>query len=142
MEKKDFLILAELRKNSRAQYSEVSRKLKIPISTVCELAAKLAKLRTDVAMLNFAAIGYPIRIFIALAARKGKKNDLRSMIEQNKSVNTASSLQGEYDFFIDAIFRDFDAMQQFLELIEKFVKRKAIFYVISIPKLEEMQVDL
>ncbi len=138
MEKNEFAVLAELRRNSREHFSSISRRTGISLSTVCDIASRLTSIRRDVALLKLDKVGFPLRIFLAVSARPGKEEALRSLLESSACINTLSALQGDFDYFIDAFFMSFEPLQRFLDEVSDLAGKKKVYYVLGPEKVEGM----
>lgn len=138
MKNKDYRVLAALRNNSRIHFSRISRSTKIPLSSVCEIYQKLTMIRRNSAMIIYERTGFPIRIFVAVCSKNNQRENLRKFLELNMNVNTASQINGEYDFFIDLVFKNMQSAQNFIEELETFTRKRKLFYVINVLKIEDM----
>ncbi len=138
MDKKEFSVLAEMRKNSRAHFTEIGRRTKTALTTVFEIYQGIKAIRKNTVIPDFAKLGFPIRVFIAVSARESKKEELARFIEHNPGINTAFKAYDGVDFFIEAIFSDFEKMHCFMEEIDACLKSRKVFYAVGTLKTEGM----
>lgn len=138
MRKKDFGILAELRKNSRMQYTQLGRITKIPVSTVYEAAEKIREIKKNVAIPYFEKLGFPIRIFLAVQAKDSMSIDLEFFLKKNRNINTLFRTNNDFDFFAEALFKDMEQSQDFLDKIDSLCRTKRVFYITSLIAVEKM----
>ncbi len=136
MNKKQYGVLAEMRKNSRITYSALAKKLRIPLSTAIEYERSLRGMKRDVMMPHFEKAGFPLRIFIAITCRDRMRDACTEFITGHPSVNTAYRTNEPCDFFVDAVFKTLTGMQDFIDSIEKYAKSKKVQFVISVLKIE------
>ena len=133
--KKDMIILTNLRQDSRQSLVNISKKTNIPVSTVYERIKqnenKVIKKFTSI--LDFPALGFNIRTKVLV---KGNKNGLRDFLLNNENVNSVFQLNDGYDFAVDCIFRYMHEMKSFMEQLEKMGVKKEVFYVINELKRE------
>ena len=118
--KPELLILKELRKNSRNSLAHISRKINIPISTIFDKLNNLEKsmIYKHVTLLDFASLGYGIRAYYILKAKKKAK--LKDFLMNHPNVNTVHRTNNGTDFFIEAIFKDMRQRHEFAEKLHDF----------------------
>ena len=141
MKKIDLLIISSLRQNARAKLTEMSRKTRIPVSTLFD-RIKIHEgsiIQKHTALVNFEKLGYNTKSNIILKVKKEDRAAVREFLIKHKSVNSAFKINNGYDFSIEAIFRNIKEVEEFIELLdEKFrIKSKQVFYVIDELKKEE-----
>ena len=132
------ILLKALRANARTSYSRISRDTGIPISTVIsKVRALIHKLDLrPVSLLRFPELHYYVRVCLALSCKD--RTALLLMLDADPHVNTLLRLNGEMDFFVDALFRQMADLEAFLEeMRRKGVKNHQMFYLIKEFKNEE-----
>ena len=138
--KKELLILTHLRADSRKSLAMISRETSIPISTIFDKVNKLGKntISKYSPLLDFQKLGFGIRINFALKANDKKKQEFKDFLLTNKNVNCILRLNNEFDFFVEAVFRDMKGVEEFSESLEKFkIKKKKEFFIIEDLKRED-----
>ncbi|MBU1205216.1 MAG: Lrp/AsnC family transcriptional regulator [Nanoarchaeota archaeon] len=138
--KKELLILTHLRADSRKSLAMISRETNIPISTIFDKVNKLGKntISKYSPLLDFQKLGFGIRINFILKANDKKKQEIKDFLLTNKNVNSILRLNNEFDFFVEAVFRDMKGLEEFSESLEKFkIKKKKEFFIIEDLKREE-----
>ena len=143
MNKKDSLLLAELRSNSRARLTEISRKTGIPVSTIHDkLKSRYEGIITKMtALVDFRKLGFTARAFITLKVDKKDREDLKTFLETNKNVNSIFKINNGYDFMIEGVFKYLADLEAFTEDLEdKFtICQKQVYYVIEDIQREEFK---
>ncbi len=135
MKKKDYKILTELRKNSRAQLKEISKNTSIPISTIYDRIknsyGNVVKKHT--AILNFELLGFNAKANICLKCNKKSKQELYSHLKRHPNVNSLYKINNGYDYMVEAIFKNIKELEEFIENIEDVygIKSKEVFYIID-----------
>ncbi len=138
--KKELLILTHLRADSRKSLAMISRETDIPISTIFDKVNKLGKntITKYSPLLDFQKLGFGLRVNFVLKANDKKKQELRGFLLENKNVNSVLRLNNDFDFFVEAVFKDMKGLEEFSENLKPFkIKKKKKFFVIEDLKKEE-----
>jgi Lrp/AsnC family leucine-responsive transcriptional regulator len=139
--KKDLLILTELRKNARETLTRLSRKTRIPISTIFD-RLKMQEgsiIKKHCALIDFQKIGFSIRANILLKVPAEDRNKLLEHLQKELHTNTVLRINNGFDFLVEAIFRNLKEAENFVNNLEEEYKieDKKVFYVIDEIKREE-----
>ncbi|MEA2035942.1 MAG: Lrp/AsnC family transcriptional regulator [Nanoarchaeota archaeon] len=134
----ELLVLRELRMNSRQSLSEISRKTSIPLTTVFDKVRKLENtlIIKHVSFLDYSKLGFNIKV--AIFVKANKKEELRKFLQGHKNVNSLHRISSNYDYFIEAVFRNMSELYGFLGDIEKFDIKEINHYYVENIKEEEM----
>lgn len=113
IDKKEILILSELRKNARQSLTEISRRTDIPVSTVFDKLLHLNKtiIRRNVSLFNFDKIGH---LKVSFVIQQGK-TDLKEFLLNNSNVNSAYRVNKSDNLFIECLFRNLYEVELFKE---------------------------
>lgn len=141
MNKKDLLILSNLRQNARETLTKMSKNTGIPVSTLFD---KL-KIKMDgiilkhTCIIDFSKIGYQTKANILIKVKKEQREKLREYILRENCVNSAYKVNNGYDFLMEGIFKDINDIEIFFERIEKEfdIESKEVYYVINEIKKED-----
>lgn len=144
-EQKEKELLVTLRQNCRLSLTEISKKTRIPVTTIYD---KLKEACDDIitrytVLLDFAKLGYTIRVQFFIRAQKNKRENLFQHLLTHPNVNSAYLVNNGYDFACDTLFRDIASAEQFAkELEEKYrVTKIDSFYVLQDFKREAFLLD-
>ncbi|MDP2907193.1 MAG: Lrp/AsnC family transcriptional regulator [Nanoarchaeota archaeon] len=141
MKKTDLLIISGLRQNAREKLTEISKKTRIPVSTIFDRIRTLEGdvIKKHTALVDFGKLGYNTRANIILKVGKGDREAVKDFLMKHNSVNSAFKINNGYDFLIEAVFANIKDVEDFIEsLEEKFsIKSKQVFYIIDDLKKEE-----
>ncbi|MBU4501728.1 MAG: Lrp/AsnC family transcriptional regulator [Nanoarchaeota archaeon] len=140
IKKTDLIIISSLRQNAREKLTEMSRKTRIPVSTIFD-RIKLHEgglIKKHTALVDFGKLGYNTRANIILKVKREHREDVREFLMKHPSVNSAFKINNGYDFSIETVFQNIKEVEDFIELLEdKFsIKSKQVFYVIDELKKE------
>src|SRR3989344_1180817 len=131
MKNDDTILVALLRQNSRMSLTEMSRKTKIPISTIYE---KLKHFRTGLirkhtALVDFSQLGFNTRARVLLKVKKTELQRLKDYLLSHKSINELYKINNGYDFMVEFIFCTMKEMEEHLDMLgEKFgVEKEQVF---------------
>ncbi len=138
--KKDLIIISELRKNDRESLTRLSRKTRIPVSTIYDRLKFQEKsiIKKHCALIDFSKIGFPTKTTILLKVPISKRKELLEHVSKNLNVNNVFKVNNDYDVLIEAIFRDMREAERFVERLEErfSIIDKKVFYVIEELKRE------
>ncbi|MBN1644481.1 Lrp/AsnC family transcriptional regulator [Candidatus Woesearchaeota archaeon] len=145
IKKKDLMLLAHLRENSRAHLKDIARKTKIPVSTLHDqIKAKAgdAILRNS-CLLNFDALGFSVKAHVMFKINKSDKENVRKFLLKSLHVNNMYKINNGYDFIVEFVFKTVSDMEMYLEQIDtKFsIKSKNVHYIIEDMKREAFLSD-
>jgi DNA-binding Lrp family transcriptional regulator len=144
LEKEDMMILSHLRENARKNLTSISKSTGIPISTIFD---KLKKYDGDLiikhtAMLDFAKLGYEVKVHIMMKVPKENRDDLRTHLLKDARINSVYRINNGYDFMVEAFFKNMKEVNDFSECLEKFkVKDAEEYYVLEEIKKESFMSD-
>ena len=142
VKEKDLKVIRILRQNSRERLTIISRKIKMPISTLYDRIKILSKdnfVTKFTAILNFDKLGYNTRIVLILKVIKGDREEIKNYLLRNKSANSLSRINNGFDFMAEIVTKNISETEDFLEQLEDKYKilKKQIYYVIDDLKREE-----
>ena len=135
MNKKDVKIIMNLRQNARDSLSEISRKTKIPISTIFD-RLKLGKekyIKKFTCLVDFNQFGFGCQVHIVVRVKKDQRKSIKEFLLRQQNTNSVYKINNGYDFLIDCIFRNVKEVEEFIDVFEtKFkVYEKNIYYIIE-----------
>ena len=140
LNQKDLLLLNNLRQNARETLTKLSRKTRIPISTIYD---KLKMYHGDIikkytSIIDFAKLGYNARVNIMLRIDKEQRDEIKEFLARKDCINSVFKINNGYDFLIEGIFKDIRGVEDFLETMEdRFkIKSKQVYYVVDEIKRE------
>jgi len=144
--KKDLILISHLRKNARETLTKLSRKTKIPISTIFDRLKEYENgiIINHATLINFSELGYSTRANIIIKVGKEQREEMKIHLEKSPFVNTAYKINNGYDFMVECIFKNINELHNFVEnLEERFeVQDKQVYYVIEEIKKEKFLTDL
>ena len=138
--KSDLLFLTFLRQNARQTLTSISKKTKIPISTLYDKLKQHEKtlILKHTTLVDFSKLGYNSRAKIMISSSKEDRDKLRGFLVSYPRINSLFKINNGYDFLAEGVFRNIKELEEFLELLEeKFcIKDKKVFYIIDEVKRE------
>ena len=89
IDKKDMLIMAHLRMNARETLTRISKKTRVPVSTVYErIKNKEAELIVKhCALLDFTKLGFMTKAQVLIKAKNGDKKMVQEYLSKHHHVN-------------------------------------------------------
>ncbi|KYK26833.1 hypothetical protein AYK26_04575 [Euryarchaeota archaeon SM23-78] len=140
IKRSDLLFLTHLRQDSRQTLTKISRKTKIPISTLYDKLRQHEQnlILKHTTLIDFNKLGYNSRAKIMLSTAKEDRDKLKSYLKEHQSINSLFKINNGYDFLAEGVFENVKELEDFLEMLEdKFkLKDKKVFYVIEDIKRE------
>ncbi|MBN2458338.1 Lrp/AsnC family transcriptional regulator [Candidatus Woesearchaeota archaeon] len=141
MKDSDIMLLSSLRANARDTLTNISKKIKVPVSTIFDRLKLHEKglIQKHTSIIDFSKLGFSTRANIILKVNKDDKEELRKFLLGNWNINSVVRINNGYDFLAEAVFKNILELEQFCEILdERFrIKSKQIFYIIEDLKREE-----
>jgi len=132
---KDVLILTELRKNARAQLTDISKKTKIPISTIYDRLTNRSNsfILRHATLLRFDELGYNARANICIKCSKSSKKEVYENLGKHPNINSMYKINNGFDFMIEVIFKNVKDLEEFIEQLEDnySIRQKEVYYIID-----------
>lgn len=145
MDKKDLKIICYLRQNARETLTNMSKKTKIPVSTIYErLKSQNGGLITKhTSLIDFNKLGYSTKAHIMIKVGKNSRDNLKKYLMNYNQINSLYKINNGFDFMIEGIFKHLRELEDFFEdLDEKFlIENKEVYYVIDDLKRETFLSD-
>jgi DNA-binding Lrp family transcriptional regulator len=137
----DIKIIAALRQNARETLTNLSKSIKVPISTLYDrLKANEKSIMTKhTTLLDFTKLGFNCRANIMLRTDRDNREKLGSYLKAHPVINNLYKINNGYDFLAEGVFTNVKELEDFLEDLEaKFVlEEKKTHYIIEDIKREE-----
>jgi Lrp/AsnC family leucine-responsive transcriptional regulator len=140
-------IISELRKNSRQTLTDISAKIKIPVTT---LHMNIKRMESDkiikkhTTLVDFSKFGYNSASSIIFKIERGDRQRFRDFALSNPSVNSAYEVDSGYDFMLEVIHKDQNELKLFLESVDDLfsIKEMKVFYLIKTLRKEEFLTEV
>ncbi len=135
LEKREKEIISHFRKNARMTLTKMSRKTKIPVSTIFDKLKKYKEkiINKHTTLIDFTKLGYLARAQILIKSETEEKKKLRPYLKTHPAVNTLYKVNNGYDYMIEAVFKNVKELDKFLEKTETKhrIESKKVYYVIE-----------
>jgi DNA-binding Lrp family transcriptional regulator len=119
--KRDIALLQSLRGNARLSLTQMSRKTKIPISTLFDKLKvhekKIIKKYTSI--IDFSSLGYSTKVQFLIKSPYELKHKLRSYLHELDEINTVFGITNGYDFLAEGIFETVSQAHEFKSMLEE-----------------------
>ncbi|MFO8016330.1 MAG: hypothetical protein R6U32_04445 [Candidatus Woesearchaeota archaeon] len=140
MKDRDMVIITQLRSNARKNLTTMSRETGIPVSTLFD-RIKLHEnglIKKHAAIIDFSRLGYTTRANLMLKVKKEQRDELKSFLSKQESVNSVYKINNNFDFLVEGIFMHIKELEEFMERMdEKFdIESKDIYYIVDEIKKE------
>ena len=141
LDRKEMLILANLRTNARETLTSMSKKTSIPVSTIFEKLRGYEKglIKKHTTLIDFSMLGYKTRASILVKVSKDNRDQLRNFLLLNKSLNSVYKINNGYDFMMEGVFKELRDVEVFLDRLENDfnVTEKYVYYIVDELKRED-----
>ncbi len=138
MKKTEIKILTYLRADGRTPLTTLSRKLKLPVSTIhgrLKSCIETGLVKPSV-LLNFEKIGFDTRAYIMLTVDPNEKEKIFTQLQEHPNVNSLFRINNGWNLIMECIFKDMPSLENFVEKLEQtyHIKQKQVHY-----ELEELK---
>lgn len=137
----DLKFISYLRKNSRQTLTEISKKTRIPISTLYDKlrAHENTIILKHTSLIDFSKLGFNCRANILLKSKKEHREKLSGYLKAHPAINNLFKINNGFDFMAEGVFCNVKDMEDFLEELEKAfdIDEKQTHYIIEDLKREE-----
>jgi len=144
--RKEMQMLAALRRNSRTSLTRISKEINVSKSTIFDRLKRHegGLIQKHTSLIDFRKLGYNARIFIAIKTSIENRNDLQEYFAEHRNVNSLFIINGGFDFFVDAVFKDAKDMEDFLHELRtrNHIQKLQTHTVITDIKLESFLEDV
>lgn len=128
-------LLAFFRRNARLALTKISKQTGVPVSTIFDKLRKYEGniIQRHVALLDFQKLGYTTRANIFVKTTPGNRESLARHLRMHPNVNAAYRVNNGYDYLVEAVFRNIQEHEEFLETLEleQGVTNKEVYFVIG-----------
>jgi len=140
--KKEIQILSNLRNNGREKLTNISRKTKIPVSTIFDKIRRYEEnfvIKKHSCLLNFSKLGFEIDVNILIKVEREERDLLKEYLLERDCLNSIYKLSNGYDFMVEGIFRDMQELNDFLEELENGfnLMKNDVLYIVNELKRED-----
>ncbi len=143
--KKDLVVISHLRNNCRETLTAISKKSRIPVSTIYEKIKRSegGVITKHTCLVDFTKLGFNTRAKVVIQAGASGKPELLSFLIKHQNVNSVYKINNGYDFMIDSVFKNMRELEEFLETIqERFrTKKQETYFIIDDLKREAFLSD-
>jgi len=140
LKKKDVMILSHLRRHARIPLTELSRKSGIPVSTLFDkLKTATPFVKRFTILMDFLPLGFATRAIVVVKVHKKDREDVKTFVAKNKSINSVYKVNNGYDYCLDIVVRDMKELEDLLQHMEEHwkIEKRLVFYLLEIVKEEE-----
>jgi DNA-binding Lrp family transcriptional regulator len=142
LDKLDLKIIEVLNQNARTSFREISRKLKISLTTV---ANRIKKLETEgiikgyIPLIDLDKVGYSLLTIIGIRISRGRLMEVEKKISKNPHVYEIYDTTGDWDSIIIARFKNREELNTFIKrvLSVEHVERTMTWLVLNVVKDEK-----
>lgn len=125
VDREDLKILSCLRKNARETLTKISKVTGIPISSAFDKLKRLEAtgvITRHISLVDLKKIGFSVQVIFFLKTNDSNKKELERRLMENPQVNNVARITGNWNFVMDALFRDVEELESFVEALRKDYK--------------------
>jgi len=135
---KDKLIISFLREDARISLTKMSRKTRIPVTTLYDRLKKNKYIKRHTTILDFEGMGFNARAKVLLKVGKKDRDVLRDFLCKCQFMNELLKVNNGYDFLVEFVFHQIKDLENYLEDLDgKFdITDEKVFYIVDELKKE------
>ena len=142
LSRNDLYLLSFFRANARKPLTRISRETSMPVSTIFDKLKRYegSLIKKHTCLIDFKKLGFEIRVGMLLKAFKEKRQQLQEFLMNHHRVNTLLRVTSGYDYFVEALFRNMEELQEFGDRIEEMgiEDRKDLFIIDEVKREDFM----
>ncbi len=121
MKQSDLLIISNLRVNARESLTSMSKKTRIPVSTIFDKLKENINgiIKRSTVLIDFHKLGYPTVSTILIKVNKEHRDKLREHLNKSFNVNSIYKVNNGYDFIVEVVFKNMQEQELFIEKLEE-----------------------
>ncbi len=121
MKRSDLLIISNLRANGRESLTSISRKTRIPVSTIFDKLRENINgvIKRPTILIDFHKLGYTTVSTILIRINKEQREQLKDYLTKSFNVNSVYKVNNGYDFIIEVVFKNMQEQESFIETLEE-----------------------
>ena len=141
--KKELVLMAHIRKNSRVRLTQISKQTGIPVSTLFDMLKSTPLVAKFSALLDFPQLGFNTKAMLLLKAGKDSKDVLKAHLMKHQGINSMYRVNNGYDFLVEVVFRNMVELEEFIEKLENEygIKTKEVHYLLEDLRREDFLAD-
>ncbi len=117
----NLMLLGWLRNNSRLPLTKISKKTRIPISTLFDKLKEQEKqyVFKHTTLIDFAKLGYHTKAHIFLKAPAHRKKELEHHLACHEHVNSIYKVTDKFQYLVEGVFKHISEYDSFIESLEQ-----------------------
>ncbi len=123
MDELDRKIILELNKDSRLSFREISKNLNIAVGTISHRIKKMEEegvIKGYVPVVDPSKAGYDFIAVISVTIKRGKLQDVASLLDRFDNIVSIYNVTGNYDALIIARFKNRVQLNSFVKELQTF----------------------
>ena len=138
----DMNILSCLRKDARQPLKQISKQVKLPISTIYDRIKKLETngvIESYTVMIDYKKMQYPIKTTIFLKTNNGNQKKIEDITFDSFHTNRLTKITGDdFNYMVEGIFPNMDKLSQFIDKLceQGNLEKHKVYYTINEIKKE------
>lgn len=131
--KNEIMLLTYFRNNARKPLTRISRETHIPVSTIFDKLKAYEKelIKKYTTLIDFKKVGFDIHALMLFKVDKASKQSFQEFIMRHHRVNNVFRVNNDYDFVVEAVFKDMADYQDFIDRTDSFdVHERKDFFIV------------
>jgi Lrp/AsnC family transcriptional regulator for asnA, asnC and gidA len=123
MDELDKKIISELNKDSRLSFRELSKNLNIAVGTISHRIKKMEEdgiIKGYIPVVEPSKAGYDLIAVINVTIKRGKLQDVASLLDKFNNIVSIYNVTGNYDAVIIARFKNRGQLNNFVKELQTF----------------------
>lgn len=131
---KELLLLSHLRSNARESLTRISKKTRIPISTIFD---KIRTYEEDIiqkhtSLLDFRKLGFDVKAHVLFRINREHRDDFGRFLLQHPCVNSVFRVNNGFDFIVEVITKTLTELDTFFDETQRYaVEARQEYFVLN-----------
>ncbi|MBN1274694.1 Lrp/AsnC family transcriptional regulator [Candidatus Woesearchaeota archaeon] len=134
MRPKDLLLISHLRANARTPMTKISKRTKIPVSTIFDKLKEYDQglIKKHTCLLDFRTLGYDVKAHLLFKLPKEQREPFLSFLKAHQAINNVFRVNNGYDYLIEAVFKNLSELNEFYEATDAYrVEDRQEYFVLE-----------
>ncbi|MBI5397909.1 hypothetical protein HZB03_00465 [Candidatus Woesearchaeota archaeon] len=138
LQRRDLLIISQLRQNARMPLTTISKRTSVPVTTIHGLLRQYEQhiIKKHVTILDFKKLGFEVSRSVVIKADESEKEKLKGRLLESKLVNSAYALDGPANFLVEIIAKSKPEVDEFMQSLQE---QFTIFDLLSFEIVDDLK---
>lgn len=114
---KDLLLLGHFRHNARESLTRISRRTKIPVSTIFDRLRQYESsiIAKHTSLVDFAKLGFDVKAHLLFKVSREDHDRFKAFLLAHPQTNSIFRINNGFDFLVEAVFSSISQLDRFFD---------------------------